>query len=87
MSLFRRKEQEQEQVKCRTCKHYVDRFDAQEVIMKKLYWLGEYKVYFCPLHIVPYEKIVCDSALIDGSITNRYFKMCEVDEKGKPIKK
>jgi hypothetical protein len=42
-----------DKVKCETCKHWIDKKDAQEV--KNVIW-NRYH-YFCPLCKVPYDEI------------------------------
>jgi hypothetical protein len=41
------------QVKCKTCKHYVDLEDAQLVTIEHL--SGPLNEFYCPMHRVPYD--------------------------------
>lgn len=47
-----------EQVKCETCKHYIDKIDAQAVEIGEG-WDGKRPVkfyhYYCPMHRKPYD--------------------------------
>lgn len=76
---------EKEQVKCETCKHYVDIGDGQIV---SGHW-------YCPLHRLPYDKIDWKyKAGSEGKVitTIAFFKkipehFVEVNAKGQEIKK
>jgi hypothetical protein len=46
------KENKPEYVKCKTCKHYIDKPDAQAVQVSTN---GEYE-YYCPMHFVNYDR-------------------------------
>lgn len=73
-------------VKCETCKHWVDKVDAQKIVDK--FWgsfgLNETNLFYCPMHKVPYD-VIWQTNLGKKS----YFSSAEreVDEKGKEIKK
>ena len=81
------------EVKCETCKHKIDRIDAQEV-KKKYYTRTEWecllqsmieRIYFCPMHRVKWD-------VINTIGKTKYYKTIpahevEVDENGKEIKK
>ncbi len=79
------------EVKCETCKHKIDRIDAQEC---KKAWQGFYnfilgvytdKIYFCPMHRVKWD-------VINTIGKTKYYKTIpahevEVDKNGKEKKK
>ena len=75
-----------DKVKCETCKHWIDKEDAQEVV-----GLGSYSRFYCPLCRVPYDEIHFPSPY-DLGFVNHYYKIIpektiEVDPKtGKEIK-
>lgn len=78
-----------EKVKCETCKHYVDKGDAQEVITDSTSGSSLFK---CPLHRVPYDKILLESmGRYDEILHLSYYKkipehFVKVNEKGQEIK-
>lgn len=67
-----------EQVKCETCKHWVDKTDCQEVLVEN--GCDGYKTYFCPIHKVKYDLIRCGAFFKIVPTTEQ-----EVNEQGKPI--
>ena len=86
---------EPKQVKCETCKHWIDKEDAQKV--KTGGWRN---IFYCPMHNVLYGEMeekyeneisehgYCTSTLI----TRKYYKIIpeqrvECDKNGKIIKK
>ena len=95
---FRKKEEKKKQVKCETCKHYVDKEDAQEIEVFN-HVCGKEKEYYCPLHIVKYDFVEytyrSPNYVWGGGFTKEkreYYievpaKKVRVTEKGKVIKK
>ncbi len=72
-----------EQVKCETCKHWVDKADCQTVHYTD-FW-GMTSSYYCPIHNLPYDSKINLGGMI------KYFKTIpaheeEVTETGEPVK-
>lgn len=77
-----KEEPKQELVKCETCKHLIERGDAQLLSTRSFL-----RYYYCPEHRKPY-----DGYSYDSEFRIHYFKTIpaqtiEVNEDGKPIKK
>lgn len=66
---------EPDEVKCDTCKHKIDRIDAQTI---KFGYITET---YCPEHKKPYSKIKTN----DFNYNRRYYAELEVDEQGVPV--
>jgi hypothetical protein len=67
----------EDKVKCTTCKHYIDKLDAQEV---KVSGRWHEKRFYCEMHKVPYEEIWISHL----DMATYYYKKFSVDEKGVP---
>ena len=77
------KEDKMKQVKCKTCKHYIDKEDAQEVVSESG-WGSSYE-YFCILCPNPYDEIRFYSQPITYW-KNVPAKQIQVTKEGKPLK-
>lgn len=64
-----KKQEEKRQVKCETCKHYIDEEDAQIIPLYTLFFSVFQRFYYCPLHRVKYDYVVYGNS--DGT---RFFK-------------
>jgi len=75
------------QVKCETCKHKVDREDAQEVILTKVNSFADEEkyIYYCQLHTKPYKRKESFSSWALEGESGRYFKEVEVNQDGIPL--
>lgn len=68
-------------VKCEECKHYVDKYDAQEIKenTRSLYWDGTKTLYYCPMHRKPYQRVR------HSSYGTSYYAEVQVEEDGTPL--
>lgn len=72
-------------VKCETCKHWIDEFDAQRVEScgpdSSLYINRDYILYFCPKDRVAYSS----RTVIDQTHVLYYVDRMQVSEDGVPV--
>lgn len=78
------------QVKCETCKHWIDKEDAQKINDNSL--ISSRQTHYCPMHKLPYDRVESGTWITQdrGCIEHKYYKTIpskeiEVDITGKPI--
>jgi len=71
------------QVQCKTCKHWIDKEDIQEVRINGI--VRNWNEYYCPMHKKPYDSVVAYGER--GIYYRRINASIEVDKNGKPIDK
>lgn len=74
------KNQFKDKVKCKECKCWLDKYDAQVVsVQLGLYSTFKDEEYYCNTHRKPYKKVICR---VDKDI---FIEEIEVDKDGEPI--
>lgn len=82
MNLFKQKDPFEDKVKCNTCKHWIDKSDAQKV---ETTFLNLFSMenpsfeYYCPEHKRAYDEVCY------VGFRRSYFKRLIVSEDGTPI--
>jgi len=77
------------QVQCETCKHWIDKEDAQEVKLNTFSAFYHHTTthYYCPMHKKPYDSRVSMYGGYGISYHKKIDTSIKVDKNGKPIEK
>ncbi len=75
-----------DKVKCGTCKHWIDKVDAQEITVSTIFGVG-FKTYFCPMHKLPYTiaRHYFTGGDLGGKSYIKYYVELEVSKDGTPV--
>lgn len=76
---IREKDPFADKVKCGECKHWIDRSDAQIVLM---YIPWKIEAFFCPMHKKPYSSMYIAGTF--GVQKHTYYGTVAMDEAGTP---